>query len=50
MTIDRIRKHFERKGYKIVTCKNGRYGITPRSGFGKVFDSLSAAHKYYFNY
>ncbi len=50
MRVEDIRMHFARKGYKVVTTKNGTYGIIPRSGFSQTFDSLSAAHKHYFGY
>lgn len=50
MKIDRIRAHFAAKGYKVTRCMSGRICVEPKSGFGKVFDSLSAAHRYYFGY
>lgn len=50
MTKDRIRKHFENKGYKVYSCFSGVYVIHPPNGFDKVFDTLSEAHRFYFGY
>lgn len=50
MTKDRIRKHFENKGYKVISCFSGVYVIHPPHGFDKVFDTLSEAHRFYFGY
>ena len=52
MTKDYMWKHFERKGYEVAHCMSGKYVVTPNHGrgFGKVFDSLTEAHRYYFGY
>ena len=56
MTIKRIRTHFARKGYTVVTCDGlvfvldykwyGRVGKVD----GDVFQSYAHAHRYYFGY
>lgn len=37
MKIEVIRKRFEKRGYKVTRCFNGKITITEPNGFGKVF-------------
>ena len=46
MTRQEIKNHFNKCGYKVAVCTNGKVIVKDeKTGQGKVFDSLNAAYR-----